>query len=178
VVSSGHPAKFARTGPVALAQIVRATLMAVRGRHYHIGPIDAGWVAEIGATLQAHGIDPQRFVHLGWVSSVWQRLKELDAAFYVASAPLGGGRVAIEAQGCGYPVLYFENPAHASLPANHPLYASRGLKWRAPDELTAVLASATAEHAALSERARAHYDAQFSRVPFRAALERVLKARA
>jgi len=174
VASSGHPAKFARSGPVALAQIVRATLTAVRGCHYHIGPLDADWVAEIGASLQAQGIDPQRFVHLGWVPSVWQCLKDLDAAFYVASAPLGGGRVAIEAQGCGYPVLYFENQAHTSLPANHPLYASQELKWTSTDELMAVLASATAHHEALSRCARAHYDAQFSRAQFRAALDRIL----
>jgi hypothetical protein len=176
VASSGHPAKFARTGPVALAQIVRATLTAVRGRHYHIGPLDADWVAEIGASLQAQGIDPQRFVHRGWMPSVWQCLKDLDAAFYVASAPLGGARVAIEAQGCGYPVLYFENQAHTSLPANHALYASRELKWTSPDELTAVLESATARHGALSQCARAHYDAQFSRDRFRAALEQILRS--
>ena len=174
VVSSGHPAKFARTGPVALAQIVRATLMAVRGRHYHIGPLDAEWVSEIGASLQAQGIDPHRFVHVGWVPSVWQCLKDLDAAFYIASAPLGGGRVAIEAQGCGYPVLYFENRAHTPLPANHPLYASRDLKWTSTDELTAVLQSATIEHAALSKSARAHYDARFSREPYRAALRQIV----
>ena len=174
VVSSGHPAKFTRTGPVALAQIVQATLSTVRGRHYHIGPLDADWVTEIGASLQGQGIDPQRFVHLGWVPSVWQCLKELDAAFYVGSAPLGGGRVAIEAQGCGYPVLYFENRTHTALPANHPLYADRELKWTSTEELMAVLESATTEHAGLSKAARAHYDARFSREQFRAALRRIV----
>jgi hypothetical protein len=176
VATSGHPAKFARTGPVALAQMVRATLTAVRGCHYHIGPLDADWVAEIRASLQAVGIDGQRFVHVGLVPSVWQSLKALDAAFYVASAPLGGGRVAIEAQGCGYPVLYFENRAHTSLPANHPLYASHELKWTGPDELSAVLAAATAHHQVLSQRARAHYEARFSRAPYRAALQQILRA--
>jgi hypothetical protein len=72
-------------------------------------------------------------------------------------------------------VLYFENQAHTSLPANHPLYASRELKWRSPDELASVLAAAAIDHATLSRRARAHYEANFSRAPYRAALTRILK---
>lgn len=174
VASSGHPAKYARTGPVSLAAIVRATLGTVTGCHHHIGPLDADWVAEIRAELQAHGIAPDRFVHHGWVPSVWQRLKEIDAALYVASAPLGGGRVAIEAQGCGYPVLYFENAAHTSLPANHPLYASRCLKWTSAAELQTVIGAALADRQALGAAARAHYDAHYSRTPFRAALKRIV----
>ena len=175
VASSGHPDKFARSGPVALASIVRATLTAVRGCHHHIGPLAADWVAEIRASLRAQAIDPDRFVHHGLVPSVWRCLKDLDAAFYVASAPLGGGRVAIEAQGCGLPVLYFENAAHTSLPANYPLYASRALKWTSPDELGRVLGAATAEHRALSTAARAHYDKNFSRAHFRTALKRIVR---
>lgn len=174
VASSGHPAKYARTGPVSLAAIVRATLGTVAGCHHHIGPLDADWVAEIRAELRSQGIAPERFVHHGWVPSVWERLKQIDAALYVASAPLGGGRVAIEAQGCGYPVLYFENAAHTALPANHPLYASSSLKWRSTGELQAVLRTALAEREALGATARAHYDASYSRTPFRAALKRIV----
>jgi hypothetical protein len=174
VVTSGHPAKFARSGAVALQQIVQTTLATVGGKHFHIGPLDADWVAEIHAALQAGGTDPSRFVHLGWVPSLWQSLKALDAAFYIGSAPLGGGRAAVEAQGCGYPVLYFENAEHTTLPAHHPLYASRGLGWSTTTQLAEVLAAAAPRHAALSAAARALYEEGFSRLPFRRALIEML----
>lgn len=174
VVTSGHPAKFARRGAVALQQIVQTTLATVGGQHFHIGPLDADWVAEIHAALQAGGTDPSRFVHLGWVPSLWQSLKALDAALYIGSAPLGGGRAAVEAQGCGYPVLYFENIEHTALPANHPLYASRELGWSTTAQLAELLAAAVPRHAALSAAARALYEEGFSRLPFRRALIEML----
>jgi hypothetical protein len=174
VVTSGHPAKFARNGAVALQRIVQTTLATVGGTHFHVGPLEADWVAEIHAALRESGTDPRRFVHLGWVPSLWQRLKSLDAAFYIGSAPLGGGRAAVEAQGCGYPVLYFENFEHTALPANHPLYANRTLGWSTPDQLAEVLAAAVPRHAALSCAARALYEIAFSRLPFRQALIEML----
>jgi hypothetical protein len=174
VVTSGHPAKFARSGAVALQQIVQTTLATVHGKHFHIGPLEADWIAEIRAALQASGIDPSRFVHLGWVPSLWQSLKALDAAFYIGSAPLGGGRAAVEAQGCGYPIVYFENVEHSALPANHPLYASRGLKWQTTAQLAEVLLASAPRHAALSAAARALYEEGFSRLPFRRALIEML----
>jgi hypothetical protein len=174
VVTSGHPAKFARSGAVALQQIVQTTLATVRGKHFHIGPLEADWVEQIRAALQAVGTDPSRFVHLGWVPSLWKSLKALDAALYIGSAPLGGGRAAVEAQGCGYPIAYFENLEHTALPANNPLYASRALKWSTTAELAEVLLAAAPQHAALSAAARALYEEGFSRLPFRRALIEML----
>lgn len=173
VVGSGHPAKFSRSGPLALGSVVRAALTAVGGRYYHVGPLDAAWIAEIRASLKAHAIDPERFVAVGLVESLWRCLLTLDAAFYIGSAPLGGGRAAIEAQGCGYPVLYFENSQHA-LPANHPLYASRELAWTSPEQLTALLRAVAGRRSALGSAARAHYEQRYSRTPFRQALDRIL----
>jgi hypothetical protein len=174
VVTSGHPAKFSRTGPVALHNLVRATLGASGGQHFHIGPLEDDWVAQIRAHLKTCGMNPERFVHLGWVPSVWETLKQLDAAFYIGSAPMGGGRVAIEAQGCGYPVAYFENHEHTALPANHPLYASRELRWCSPQQLAEVLTQAAGQHAALSATARQLYERAFSQAPFQQALNEVL----
>ncbi len=175
VVSSGHPAKFTRNGPMALPRIVRAALGAVRGAYHHIGPLDDDWVQEIRQDLGAHGIDPGRFVHHGLVPSLWDHLKELDAAVYIGSAPIGGGRAAIEAQGCGYPLAYFERAQAYGLADNEGLYANRGLKWATPDELAAVLASVGPCHRDLSQQARQLYLDTHSHRQFKHALKQLLQ---
>ena len=175
VVGSGHPAKFMRHGPLALQLIVRAALGAVRGAYHHIGPLDEAWVQEIRQYLGAQGIDPGRFVHHGLVPSLWDHLKTLDAAVYIGSAPIGGGRAAIEAQGCGYPLAYFENAQAYGLADNESLYASRSLKWGTPDELATVLASVGPSHRALSQQARQLYLDTHSHRQFKQALKQVLQ---
>ncbi len=175
VASSGHPAKFMRNGPMALQQIVRAALGAVRGVYHHIGPLDDSWVQEIRQHLGAHAIDPGRFVHHGLVPSLWDHLKALDAAVYIGSAPIGGGRAAIEAQGCGYPLAYFESAQAYGLADNECLYASRSLKWATPEELAAVLASVGARHGELSRQARQLYLDTHSHRQFKHALKQLLQ---
>lgn len=174
VVTSGHPAKFARHGAVALQELVAAALSTVRGRFFHIGPIDEAWVAEIRTHLERMGIEASRFVSLGLVPSVWDTLKGIDAAVYIGSAPVSGGRAAIEAQGCGYPVLCFNGFAQGSLLADYSSYADPDLGWSDPQQLAERLARIGHDHAALSRRARAFYEAEFSRTRFRKVLKGLL----
>ena len=177
VVTSGHADKFARGGPLALQQIVLTALRTLGGRHIHIGPLPDDWRTEIRAALAAAGIDPARFVTVGWVPSLWDRLKSLDdAALCIGSAPLGGGRAAVEAQGCGYPVLYYADPAEHALSTNHPMYAERALAWATTDELAARLRDGVDRHAAHSAAARALYESAFAREPFRRALRALIPA--
>ena len=175
VASSGHPAKFMRHGPLALQQIVRAALAAVRGVYHHIGPLDDSWVQEIRQHLGAHAIDPDRFVHHGLVPSLWDHLKTIDAAIYIGSAPIGGGRAAIEAQGCGYPLAYFESAQAYGLADNECLYASRELKWATPDELAVVLASVGPRQRELSRQARQLYLDTHSHRQFKHSLKQLLQ---
>lgn len=171
VATSGHAAKFARDGAVALQAIVRAALSAIDGRFFHIGPLDDAWREEIRSHLAAHGLDADRFVALGSVPSVWQALKDCGAAFYIGSAPVSGGRAAVEAQGCGLPVLCFTGFAADSLLADFSSYADPGaLGWRDVHELTQRLAEVGARHAALSAQARRFYEREFSRARLRAAV--------
>jgi hypothetical protein len=174
VVTSGHPAKFARHGAVALQEWVATALATVRGRFFHIGPIDEAWVAEIRTHLGQLGLDPSRFVPLGLVPSVWDTLKAIDAAVYIGSAPVSGGRAAIEAQGCGYPVLCFNGFAQGSLLADYSSYADPAMGWSDPQQLAELLSRVGDQHAALSRRARAFYDAEFSRTRFRKVLKGLL----
>jgi len=174
VVTSGHPAKFARGGPLALQSLVQATLSAVQGAHHHIGPMDEAWITEIRAHLSANGIDHQRFIHHGLVPSLWSTLKTLDAAVYIGSAPSGGGRAAIEAQGCGYPLVFFRCQEEDSLLANYSLYASQQLDWSTPQELGACLQKVSTEHARYSEASRNLYEERYSRPHFQQTLSALL----
>ncbi|WP_349744259.1 hypothetical protein [Roseateles cavernae] len=179
VVTSGRPGKFVQTGEFALHKIVTAALSAVDGEFYFIGPLDDSWIAFVRSQLRAQHIDPARFVPLGLVPSLWQALLALpDAAFYIGSAPVGGGRAAIEAQGAGLPVLFFSGMEAGSLVENFSVYAGRELGWAGPEQLAALLREHSAAAAAPAQQARAYYDAQFSWPQFRRQLEALLGAAA
>ena len=120
------------------------------------------------------GLAADRFVPLGQVSSVWETLKALDAACYIGSAPVGGGRAAIEAQGCGYPMVFFEGHEEDSLLANFDLYACRELGWSTFEELGDKLRAVGAGHEELSAQARRHYEEGYARPVFKRVLDSVL----
>ncbi|MEO8154463.1 MAG: hypothetical protein ABI605_15440 [Rhizobacter sp.] len=71
VVTSGTQIKFARTGELSLQAIACTVLRSVGGQFFHIGPLDADWLAEIHAHLAANGITPQRFAPLVAVDSLY-----------------------------------------------------------------------------------------------------------
>ncbi len=175
VVTSGRPGKFARRGPFALQAIVATALKAIRGRFFHIGPLDEAWLAEIRAHLAAQGLAASRFVHLGLVPSVWGQLAGLEAAFYIGSAPVSGGRAGIEAQGCGYPVLPFTGFETGSLLADYSSYADESLGWSSLEELSQRLRTLGPRHAELATAARAFYERCFSRREFRRALGEIIE---
>lgn len=174
VVTSGRAAKYRREGPHSLQEMARVTLDTVGGKFFHIGPLDDAWLASLRQHLAGAGLDPARFVHLGQVPSVWNTLKDIDAACYLGSAPEGGGRAAIEAQGCGYPLVYFRGHAEGSLMANYSLYADEASGWRNTSELRACLLAVVAKQRELGERARRHYEATCSRPVFQRAIDQLL----
>lgn len=175
VVTSGTPIKFARSGPLALQAIAHTVLSAVGGRFFHIGPLDAEWLAEIHQHLAHQGLDPARFVALGSVPSLWQTLLQLNAHLYLGSAPAGGGRAAIEAQGCGYPVVFYRSDVQASTTLRvDSVYASKSLSWSTLDELRAVLTGFPPQQAHFSSIARQMYESHYARAPFMRELQRLL----
>jgi len=173
VVTSGSPIKFVRTGEMALQNIVHAVLTSVSGQFFHIGQIEEDWIYEIKIYLQRNGIDPIRYVQLGWVDSLWDKLASLDAHFYLGSAPVGGGRAAIEAQGCGYPVIFFRNEPGSVLAVDS-LFASKQLGWTTLAELSALLRAIGSQQMHLSEQARSFYDQCYSREKFVKVLNEIL----
>lgn len=166
VVTAGRSGKFSRSGPLSLSRIVATALTTVRGRHYHIGPLDQEWIDQIGLELRSHGLDPGRFVPLGSVTSLWATLHRIDAAVYIGSAPVSGGRGAVEAQGCGMPVLPFTGFESGSLLADFSSYADRALGWDSLHSLADQLRGIGDRHQALSVRARDFYEQEFTRTRF------------
>jgi SAM-dependent methyltransferase len=174
VVTSGHPNKFQRRGAHALQDMVATVLTAVNGSFIHIGPLPADWVAEIRSHLATLGLNPLRFDPRGLVPSLWLELLGLDACCYLGSAPVGGGRAAIEAQGCGYPVVFFKSPEENSLLANYSLYANQRLGWSTPQELAACVQQVATEHSSYSEASRRLYDDRYSKPHFRQTVSALL----
>jgi hypothetical protein len=170
VVTSGHPNKFQRRGAHALQDTVATVLTAVNGSFIHIGPLPAEWVAEIRSHLATLGLNPARFEYRGLVPSLWLELLGLDAHCYLGSAPAGGGKAAIEAQGCGYPLVFFKSHEQDSLLANYSLYASQPLGWSTPQELVECLQKVSTEHSRYSEASRKLYEEQYSRPHFQQTL--------
>jgi hypothetical protein len=170
VVASGRPGKFARRGDMALQNLVCAALHEVGGSFFHIGPLDAVWIREIQDHLAGNGIDKSRFVYLGQVPSLWQELLKIDGAFFLGSAPVAGGRAAIEAQGAGYPVLFFNGEHGGPLAENYSLFADPTLGWRNATDLRRLLREVGPRHAELSAASRLFYAENYSRVPFREAV--------
>lgn len=166
VVTSGTQVKFARSGELALQNMAHAVLTSTRGNFFHIGPLEAEWLAEIKAHLETQGTDPNRFVAMGSVTSLWKALGSLDAHVYLGSAPVGGGRAAIEAQGCGYPLAFYRVNEPGSLVAADSIYADKALGWSTLAELSALLKAMGPEHARLSAGARGLYERRFSRAEF------------
>ncbi len=177
-VTAGSASKFRREGEFAYVKTLTRILTVIEGRHHHIGTLPGDWVSDIRAGLQSRGIDPGRFVYLGSVPSLWQALKSVDADFYVASAPVAGGRAAIEAQGCGFPVAYFKHPDQPHLFQIDEVYASRELAWSGLDDLQQCLAMDGARLRACAEAARRHYLKHHSPDAFRTALQGLLDAAA
>lgn len=176
VVTAGRAGKFSQEGPVSLQHLIATTLQTIEGRHIHIGPLSAEWLQDIERHLITRGIDPSRFVHVGAVPSLWGTLKQIDAAVYIGSAPVSGGRGAIEAQGCGYPVLPFTGFEAGSLLADYSSYADLSLGWADLDTLRQQLLALPARHPQLCSQARAFYDAHFSLTQFHDTVQALTQA--
>lgn len=166
VVMAGRAGKFSLRGPLALQKIVEAALRVVGGRFYHIGELPKDGLSVIRQHLRAVGINPRRFVTKGTVPSLWDALKKLDAQIYIGSATASGGMSAIEAQGCGYPVLPHTGFDEGSMLADYSSYPGTDLGWRDTSELGSVLEAAVAQLPALSSRARQFYEQNFSDAVF------------
>lgn len=173
VVSAGRQGKFLFSGPLAWPLVVAAALRTVGGNFFHIGELNDANINAVRQHLKQQGINPARFRSLGQVASVWETLKTLDAQVYIGSAPFSGGTSAVEAQGCGYPVLPYTGFEEGSLLSDFSSYADVGLGWHDVEELAEQLKKVAEELPERREEARAFYEQHFSKSVFEAAIQEI-----
>ncbi|AWI81606.1 hypothetical protein CEW87_20945 [Parazoarcus communis] len=154
---SGHDAKFMAPYPFHYWMVLPQVLRRSGGRHLHIGPLSGDVLNAIHAELAVQGVSADRFTHIPWVENLGATLKEQDVDLYIGSFPLGGGRAIIEAMAGGTPIVTHAHHMHPPL-GSATLGPVGTWCWSTPDELLAIVDSASPEAlASQSQRAREHY---------------------
>jgi hypothetical protein len=170
-VTAGNIVKFSKSGPFAYPEIVAALLGCVEGKHYHIGYLPPDWISAVEDSLDRSGIDRDRFCCLGVVPSLWQTLKTIDAQVYIASAPTPGTRAAIEAQGAGLPALFLRSASVEPLLRMQEMYANQDLGWSVIGDISNRLSKLRSNYTAYAQKAREHYEINYSRRAFEDAIK-------
>ncbi|AJP48538.1 hypothetical protein PG1C_08925 [Rugosibacter aromaticivorans] len=143
---------------VSYLDLVPQILKATGGKHIHIGRLTPWALYRIRRGLKRHGIQPQRFVYIPWVPSVWRALQEHQVDLYIASFPYGGGVTLIEALGAGIPVALHRHIFSRVLSGIDLAYPD-AFSWREPEELLNYCASVTADDLKVAGKAgRAQFE--------------------
>jgi hypothetical protein len=169
--SSGSHNKFEHDYKYQYADVLPRALSITGGTHFHIGPLSDETVARIHANLDALQVERERFVHIPWVRSVWKALREHRIDLYIASFPLGGGRVVIEAMGAGVPLITHDCYVSPFLGGKEMLYPN-AFVWRHPEQLFVHLAELRKEQLiAEGKAAREHYERHHTRAALIASID-------
>lgn len=174
-VTSGSEAKFFSHGATLYCEFIEALASEIPGKHYHIGPIPEEYLLQIINHLIVRGINPDKFCHIPWVSSLWSTLLEIDAHVYFSSFPMHGGRAAAEVLGCGYPVISWveHQPSDKIFLRTEYVYPEGTPTWGATSEIGSALSYVKENHASLSSRSRQFYCQNHSQEVFLDALRRM-----
>jgi tetratricopeptide (TPR) repeat protein len=157
-VTAGTFAKFNTNGEISISSIIVAALKTTQGYHYHLGDIPEHELSLIYASLNDQGIAAEKFIYMGRVSSFWQTLKKIDAHIYLSSAPLGGGKAIIDAQGLGYPVFFYRE---SGVTPRHLDFGSLNQEtcfWHTITELQQGIKTFSDNHLYYSQIARRYYE--------------------
>ena len=167
VVSAGSNAKYAYQGECSLLSVVQDFMRETQCIFYQIGSLPEHVIKEIQNYLMNSEIDINRFQYLGPVDSLWRKLIEIDAHFYIGSFPLNGGRGSIEAQGCGYPTFFYRSQTlNSPLLQPNCLFADRENYWESTSQLISKINRTLGCFDASSTRARSFYLNSFTESKF------------
>lgn len=162
--------KFAWQGALSYPTIVADLLRAGIERHYHFGWMPDEKLTAIRDELNDNGLAADRFVHVGTVKSLWERLLDLPIHVFVGSAPLHGLRTAMEVQGAGIPFCPYRQKA-SSLMDESGNFDPATPAWETRSELVSCVEKALAGHDSAARRARKHYEEFFTLAKMKAAMD-------
>ncbi|MFX1695339.1 hypothetical protein [Paraburkholderia sp. A1RO-1] len=156
--SSGSQNKFDVPYKFPYFDVLPRVMKATGGSHVHIGPLSTELLGTIHAGLEANDVPSERFIHVPWVRSVWKALQSYDVDLYLASFPLGGGKVAIEAMGAGIPIAGHDSYISRFL-GGCDMFYREAFTWSRPEELIDYLGTITPGKLATESRlARENYE--------------------
>ncbi|MCG5247997.1 glycosyltransferase family protein [Methylorubrum extorquens] len=142
--SSGSYNKFSGRYAFQYIDLISLRLQADHGTHIHIGGIPTHELERIRTTLERVDVNPERFIHVPWVESVWSTLVERNVDLYISSFPLSGGLATVEAMGSGTPILAHQSDMsrfHGGVDLMYPGV----LTWRNAREFKAIIETVDAE---------------------------------
>jgi hypothetical protein len=177
--SAGAAYKFKKleSGSLCYGTLIADRLRLIPGRHYHIGLLDTGQAGFIRSCLARDGIDPDRFIIMGNVSSVWDSMQDLGVDLFIGSFPIGSGRTAIEVIGSGTPLIHHANP-HARLLWINDIAGPDNPVFHTREQFLDLLVGLTpASLAQRGEQARAYYERCCRPANLRASLDNLASAK-
>lgn len=127
---------------VSYLEIVPKLLKVTGGRHIHIGKLTPWALLKIRRRLKRYNIQPDQFVYIPWVPSVWETLHDYRVDLYITSFPYGGGLTLIEAIGAGVPVVLHRH-IFSRILSGIDLAYPEAFSWRFPSELLNYCSSLT-----------------------------------
>lgn len=174
--SSGSQNKFDVPYKYPYFDVLPRVMKATGGSHVHIGPLSPEVLKRIHGELESNGVPRERFIHVPWVRSVWKALHSYGVDLYLASFPLGGGKVAIEAMGAGIPIVGHDSYVSRFL-GGCDMFYREAFVWSRPEELIDHLGTITPDKLAReSHLARAQYERHHTQQALECAIDAGLDA--
>lgn len=152
---------------VSYLEVIPTLLKATGGRHIHIGQLTPWALFKIRRGLKKCGVQPDRFIYVPWVSSIWKSLHDYRVDLYIASFPYGGGLTLVEAMGAGIPVALHMHIYSKILSCIELAYPG-AFSWRDPADLVRYCISLTVDDLLTGGRSgRTQYEKFHSGTDFR-----------
>jgi hypothetical protein len=143
---------------VNYCEMVPKILKATGGKHVHIGRLTPWALFRIRTRMKNYGIQPDCFIYIPWVPSVWVALHDYRVDLYIASFPYGGGLTLIEAMGSGVPVVLHKHIFSRVLSGVDLAYQG-AFCWRFPEELLNYCSLVNSKDLVKASRlGRVHYE--------------------
>lgn len=136
--AAGSQHKFLGDSSPSYPDAIAAVLKLTEGWHVHIGHLDGDKLTHFRNVLSQCGVNPERFVHVAWVPSVWQAMSQYEVDVYIGSFPVRGARASVEVMGSGTPALWHVADSATWFHDTHMKYQGAEV-WRSVDDLCRIV---------------------------------------